>query len=138
MKLIFSEHAPKAIGPYSHAVQSGNLLYCSGQTPIDPATLKIGSDAIEGQTRRAIENLEIVLRAAGLSLSDVIKTNVFLTDMDLFSKMNGVYAEVFGAHRPARSTVAVKGLPHNALVEIECIAEYKTDLTTSILPHLWK
>jgi 2-iminobutanoate/2-iminopropanoate deaminase len=125
MKSIFSEHAPKAIGPYSHAVQTGNLLYCSGQTPIDPVTMKIESDTIEGQTKRALENLRLVLQAADLTLLDVVKTNVFLTDMDLFSKMNAVYAEMFGVHRPARSTVAVKGLPHNALVEIECIAEVR-------------
>jgi 2-iminobutanoate/2-iminopropanoate deaminase len=138
MKSIFSEHAPQAIGPYSQAIKTGNVLYCSGQTPIDPITMKIESTDIESQTRRALENLQIVLGAAGLSFSDVIKTNVFLTDMDLFTKMNRVYAEIFGTHRPARSTVAVKGLPYNALVEIECIAEYKINLTASILPFLWK
>jgi 2-iminobutanoate/2-iminopropanoate deaminase len=128
MKAIFSASAPKAIGPYSHAIQTENLVYCSGQTPLDPNTMKIESTDIEGQTRRALQNLNSVLQAAGLSLSDVVKTNVFLTDMDLFPKMNAVYADVFGGHRPARSTVAVKGLPYNALVEIECIAEIKTQL----------
>jgi 2-iminobutanoate/2-iminopropanoate deaminase len=138
MKSIFSEHAPRAIGPYSQAIRTGNVLYCSGQTPIDPITMKIESTDIESQTRRALDNLRVVLEAAGLSLSDVVKTNVFLSDIDLFAKMNSVYAEIFGTHRPARSTIAVKGLPHNALVEIECIAEHKINLTTSILPHLWK
>lgn len=136
MKSFFSEHAPKAIGPYSQAVLTGNLLYCSGQTPLDPVTMKIESSDIEGQTRRALENLEIILRAAGLSLSDVVKTNVFLADMDLFAKMNAVYSGIFGDHRPARSTVAVKGLPYNALVEIECIAEYK-DQTVNLYGS-WK
>ncbi len=125
MKSIFSEHAPKAIGPYSHAIQTGNLLYCSGQTPIDPVTMKIESMDIEGQTRRVLMNLEIVLVAAGLTLSAVVKTNVFLADMNLFAQMNETYLEIFRDHRPARSTVAVKGLPYNALVEIECIAESK-------------
>lgn len=124
MKTVFSEQAPKAIGPYSHAVRTGNLLYCSGQTPIDPDTMKIEATDIMGQTQRALENLQIVLEAEGLSLSHVVKTNVFLSDMTLFEGMNKEYASMFGAHRPARTTVAVKGLPYNALVEIECIAEF--------------
>ncbi len=125
METIFSSEAPKAIGPYSQAIRTGNLLYCSGQTPIDPSTMKIEAEDIGGQTQRALKNLEIVLKEAGLSLSNVVKTNVFLTDMSLFEKMNKEYAAMFGSHRPARTTVAVKGLPHNALVEIECIAEFK-------------
>lgn len=124
MQTFFSEQAPKAIGPYSQAIRTGNLLYCAGQTPLVPTSMTIEAVDIEGQTRRALKNLEAVLQSAGLSFSNVVKTNVFLTDMDLFSKMNAVYAEVFGTHRPARSTVAVKGLPYNALVEIECIAEF--------------
>ena len=86
--------------------------------------MKIETDAIEEQTKRAIENLKLVLQEAGLELNNVVKTNVFLSDMELFPKMNAVYAECFGNHCPARSTVAVKGLPHNAMVEIECIAEF--------------
>lgn len=124
MKTIFSEQAPKAIGPYSHAIRTGNLLYCSGQTPIDPSTMKIEAADITGQTQRALKNLQTVLEAAGLSLAHVVKTNVFLSDMALFEGMNKEYASLFGAHRPARTTVAVKGLPYNALVEIECIAEF--------------
>lgn len=124
MKTIFSEHAPKAIGPYSHAIRTGNLLYCSGQIPIDPTTMKIETADIGSQTQRAIENLQIVLEAAGLSLSCVVKTNVFLSDMTLFEGMNQAYASMFGDHRPARTTVAAKGLPYHALVEIECIAEF--------------
>ena len=127
MKSFFSEKAPKAIGPYSQAMQTGNLLFCSGQTPLDPVTMQIEAPDIESQTRQALKNLEMVLKAAGLSLADVVKTNVFITDMDNFPLMNAVYAEVFGTHRPARSTVAVKGLPYNAVVEIECVAEFKID-----------
>lgn len=124
MQQIFTALAPKAIGPYSQAIQTGNLLYCSGQTPIDPATMKIEVDNIEEQTKRVINNLELVLQAAGLTINNVVKTTVFLADMALFAQMNAVYTECFGNHRPARSTVAVKGLPYQAMVEIECIAEY--------------
>jgi 2-iminobutanoate/2-iminopropanoate deaminase len=129
MKSFFSAEAPKAIGPYSQAIKTGNLLYCSGQTPVDPVTMKIKSEEIEGQTQRALKNLELVLIAADLSLSDMVKVNVFITDMEHFPKMNAVYAKMLGDHRPARSTVAVKGLPYDALVEIECIAEFKIDVT---------
>jgi 2-iminobutanoate/2-iminopropanoate deaminase len=124
MQQIFAASAPKAIGPYSQAIRTGNLLYCSGQTPLDPATMKIEGATIEEQTKRVIENLKAVLQEAGLDLNAIVKTNVFLSDMELFPKMNAVYAECFGNHRPARSTVAVKGLPYNAMIEIECIAEF--------------
>jgi 2-iminobutanoate/2-iminopropanoate deaminase len=124
MQKIFTASAPKAIGPYSQAIRTGNLLYCSGQTPLDPVTMKVEADTIEQQTSRAIENLRLVLQEAGLELKNVVKTNVFLSDMELFAGMNAVYADCFGDHQPARSTVAVKGLPYNALVEIECIAEF--------------
>lgn len=132
MKSLFSNDAPESIGPYSHAVRTGNLLFCSGQTPIDPASMKIESTDIEWQTFRAIENLKLVLNAAGLKLSDVVKVNVFLTDMGNFARMNTLYQECFGEHRPARSTVAVNGLPLGALVEIECIAEFKDKREESI------
>jgi len=124
MEPIHSPEAPKAIGPYSQAIRTGNLLYCSGQTPVDPVTMKIETADIGSQTQRAVKNLEAVLAAAGLTLSDVVKTNVFLSDMSLFQKMNETYLAMFGNHRPARTTVAVKGLPLDALVEIECIAEF--------------
>ena len=125
MEQLFTTLAPKAIGPYSQAIRTGDLLYCSGQTPLDPATMKIVASTIEEQTKRVINNLELVLQAAGLSLKDVVKTNVFLTDMGMFLQMNTAYAECFGAHSPARSTVAVKGLPYDAMIEIECVAEYQ-------------
>lgn len=124
MQQIFTTWAPKAIGPYSQAIRTGNLLYCSGQTPLDPITMKIEVTTIEEQTMRVIENLKLVLQEAGLELNAVVKTTVFLSDMELFPKMNVIYAEYFGNHRPARSTVAVKGLPLHAMVEIECIAEF--------------
>lgn len=124
MEQITNELQPQAIGPYTQAVRTGNLLYCSGQTPIDPATMKVDGNSVEEQTKRVIENLELVLQAAGLTLNDVIKTNVFITEMGLFNRMNTAYAECFKYHRPARTTVAVKGLPYDAMVEIECIAEF--------------
>ncbi len=115
--------APDAIGPYSHAIQSGNLVFCSGQTPIDPATMKMVGTTIEEQTERVLQNLSIVLKGLGLSLQNVVKTTVFLKDMNDFQGMNGVYAKMFGEHRPARSTIAIRQNPLDALVEIECIAE---------------
>ncbi|TWJ03180.1 endoribonuclease L-PSP [Mucilaginibacter frigoritolerans] len=127
MKPINSHEAPNAIGPYSQAIRTGNLLYCSGQTPLDTVSMKIKTDDIESQTLQVINNLKTVLSEAGLTLSDVVKTNVFLSDMGNFKRMNVVYAECFGTHKPARSTVAVKGLPYNALIEIECIAEINTN-----------
>src|SRR5258706_6504370 len=98
MQIILSNHAPYAIGPYSHAIRTGNLLYCSGQTPIDPVSMRVEATGIEDQTLRVIQNLKAVLEAAGLTLNDVVKTTVFLSDMEYFSKMNGIYAECFGTH----------------------------------------
>lgn len=126
MDYIHATHAPKAIGPYTHAIRSGNLLFCSGQTPLDPETMEIEADNIRDQTKRAIENLELVLQQAGINLNHVVKVNIFLVDMALFSEMNTIYSQYFNQHKPARSTVAVKGLPMNALVEIECIAEFNS------------
>ena len=115
--------APKAIGPYCHATQVGELVFCSGQTPLDPDTMKLSGDSIDAQTERALRNLELVLVELGSSLQAVVKTTVFLTDMDHFTEMNTAYARCFGEHTPARTTVAVKALPKDALVEIECIAQ---------------
>ncbi len=114
--------APKAIGPYSQAVTHGGLIYTAGQIALDPATMQIVSGGITEQTEQVLGNLEAVLRAAGSELSRVLKTTVFLQSMADFSAMNEVYARRFGAHRPARSTVAAAGLPRNVLVEIEVIA----------------
>ena len=117
--------APRALGPYSQAIAIGNQLYCSGQTPVEPLTMQLVQGGIEIQTKRVLENLTLVLNTAGLTLSNVIKVNVFLTDMEMFASMNKVYEERFGGHKPARSTIAVRALPLNALIEIECIAEIK-------------
>ncbi len=114
--------APAAIGPYSHVIQSGAFYFCSGQTPLDPETMQLSGDDIGEQTQRVLENIGIVLQGLGLSFSDVVKTTVFLKTMDDFEGMNAVYASVFGDHKPARSTIAVKQNPLDALVEIECIA----------------
>jgi 2-iminobutanoate/2-iminopropanoate deaminase len=120
---VSSAHAPSAIGPYSHAVWTGNMLYCSGQTPIDPATGRLVEGGISEQTQQTFHNLEAVLVDAGLSMSDVIKVNVYLTSMSNFAGMNAVYQTRFDAPFPARTTVAVAGLPLDALVEIELVAE---------------
>lgn len=117
------EGVPEAIGPYCHAITTGNLVFCSGQTPLDPETMKLVGTNIEEQTERVLQNLTIVLSGLGLSLQNVVKTTVFLKDMDDFQGMNSVYAKAFGVHRPARSTIAIRQNPLDALVEIECIAE---------------
>ena len=116
------EKAPAAIGPYSHAVQAGDFFFCSGQTPLDPTTMQLVGDNIQEQTRRVFENIKIVLDGLGLSLDNVVKTTVFLKTMDDFEGMNGVYAATFGDHKPARTTIAVRQNPLDALVEIECVA----------------
>lgn len=123
MEKIFIEGAPAAIGPYCHAVKTGNLLFCSGQTPIDPERMEITGSTIEDQTRQVLINIRTVLKGRGLSLKNIVKTTVFLKSMDDFKGMNGVYAEMFDGHTPARSAIAVKQNPLDAMVEIECIAE---------------
>jgi len=119
---ISTENAPGAIGPYSQAVRAGNLVFCSGQIPLDPQTGEFVSDDIAGQTRQVLKNLSAVLEAAGTSLNNVVKTTVFLSDMNDFVKMNEIYAEFFGENKPARATVQAARLPRDAKVEIECIA----------------
>lgn len=121
-KLITATDAPAAIGPYSHAVQAGNLLYTSGQIPLDPKTGKKVEGGIEAETRQVLENIKAVLHAAGTDVSKVIKNTVFLTDLNDFAVVNAVYAEVFGDSPPARSCVEVCALPAGSLVEIEAIA----------------
>lgn len=120
---VSSSAAPKAIGPYSHAVWTANLLYCSGQTPIDPLTGKLVEGGITEQTQQAFDNLEAVLKDAGLGMQDVVKVNVYLTSMSNFAGMNAVYQTRFLSPYPARTTVGVAELPLNALVEIELVAE---------------
>ena len=123
MKVISTTKAPAAIGPYSQAIQVGNLVYTSGQIPIDPATGVFGEGGIKEQTRQSLTNIKTILEEAGLTLSNVVKTTVFLADMNDFADMNAVYAEFFTKPYPARSAVAVKTLPKGALVEIEVVAE---------------
>lgn len=110
------------MGPYSQAIRAGHLLFCAGQIPLDPASGQLAGSDVTAQTERVCENLAAVLRAAGLGLADVVKTTVFLTDLNNFTAMNAVYARYFPAPSPARSTVQVSALPRAALVEIEAIA----------------
>ncbi|HRQ24226.1 MAG TPA: RidA family protein [Anaerolineales bacterium] len=121
-KVIHTEKAPKAIGPYSQAVRTDAFVYTAGQIGLDPATMELVPGGVEEQTRQVLTNLSHVLEAAGTDLSHVVKTLVFLQDMNDFPKMNAVYAEFFGENPPARSTVAVAGLPKGGLVEIEAVA----------------
>lgn len=121
-RVLFTEKAPKAIGPYSQAIHTGAMIYTAGQVGLDPASMELVTGGVEEQTRQALTNLTNVLEAAGSSMAQVVKTTVFLKDMNDFAKMNGVYAESFKENPPARTTVAVAGLPKNALVEIECVA----------------
>ena len=123
MKPVHTTSAPAAIGPYSQAVDTGaGLVFVSGQLPIDPATGQFPEGGVAAQTRQSLLNASAILEAAGLGLSNVVKTTVFLADMGDFAAMNAVYSEFFSEPFPARSAVAVKTLPKNALVEIECIA----------------
>lgn len=124
-KVITSGAAPRAIGPYSQAIKAGSLLFLSGQVSLDAKTGDMSGVDITSQTRGAIENLRAVLAAAGVTLADVVKTTVFLKDMEQFAEMNRVYAEYFPSDPPARSTVEVARLPRNAMVEIEAIAALK-------------
>ena len=125
MKTISTTKAPAAIGPYSQAIKVGNLVYTSGQIPIDPATGSFVEGGIKEQTRKSLTNIKAILAEVGLSMSNVVKTTVFLADMGDFAEMNSVYAEFFTEPYPARSAVAVKTLPKNALVEIEVVAVKK-------------
>ena len=122
MKTISTKKAPAAIGPYSQAIRVGNLVYTSGQIPIDPATGAFVEGGIKEQTRQSLTNVKAILEEAGTSLTNVVKTTVFMADMADFADMNSVYAEFFTEPYPARSAVAVKTLPKGALVEIEVIA----------------
>ncbi|MBK6791658.1 MAG: RidA family protein [Anaerolineales bacterium] len=121
-RVIYTDKAPKAIGPYSQAIHIGTLVYTAGQVGLDPATMELVSGGIEEQTRQVLANLTNVLEAAGSNISKVVKTTVFLKDMNDFAKMNSIYAEAFNENPPARTTIAAAGLPKGALVEIECVA----------------
>ena len=120
--MISTQQAPAAIGPYSQAIQVGNRVYTSGQIPIDPSTGSLVEGGVKEQTRQSLLNVKAILEEAGLTMSNVVKTTVFMADMNDFAEMNAVYAEFFTEPYPARSAVAVKTLPKGALVEIEVIA----------------
>ena len=121
-KIINTGSAPAPIGPYSQAVQAGNLLFISGQVAINPATGNIEATDVPGETQQVMQNLQAVLQAAGYDFSHVVKTTIFLSDMSLFANVNEVYGKYFTGNFPARETVAVKGLPKNVNVEISMIA----------------
>ena len=125
MNAISTKKAPAAIGPYSQAIRVGNLIYTSGQIPLDPPTGAFVEGGIKEQTRQALTNIKAILEEAGTSMDNVVKTTVFMANMDDFADMNAVYAEFFTEPYPARSAVAVKTLPKGALIEIEVIAEAK-------------
>jgi 2-iminobutanoate/2-iminopropanoate deaminase len=119
---VATPNAPRAIGPYSQATRAGALLFTAGQVGFDPATGELVDGGITEQTERVLQNIRAILQAAGLDLSSVAKTTVYLVDMADFAEMNTVYARAFGEHRPARSTVAVAALPRGARVEIDAVA----------------
>ncbi len=121
-EIISTNDAPGAIGPYSQAIKAGNMIFCSGQIPIDPATGEFVSNDVSEQTEQVFKNLIAVLKAGGASLGNVVKTTVFLADMGDFAAMNDVYAKYFSDNKPARATVQAARLPRDARVEIECIA----------------
>jgi 2-iminobutanoate/2-iminopropanoate deaminase len=125
MRFLATEDAPKAIGPYSQSVVEGGFLFASGQIPLDPKSGELVSGGIETSTERVLDNLQAVLKSAGLGFHDVVKTTVFLVKGEDFPAMNAIYARRFGDHRPARSTVIVAALPKGAIVEIDMIARVK-------------
>lgn len=123
MKAISTSKAPGAIGPYSQAIRTGNLIFVSGQLPVDPSTGNFAEGGIKELTHQSLSNIKAILEAEGTDMTHVVKTTVFLADMNDFAEMNEVYATFFATPFPARSAVAIKTLPKNARVEIECIAE---------------
>ena len=125
MDYLATNDAPKAIGPYSQAVRSGNLLFLSGQIPLDPATGELVQGDFPSQVRRVFDNLKAVLAAAGATFAHVTRATVYLTDLGNFQTLNGIYAEYFGDHKPSRSTVGVAALPKGANVEIEVVAHFQ-------------
>ncbi|MBN2038754.1 MAG: RidA family protein [Spirochaetes bacterium] len=121
-EIILTDKAPGAVGPYSQAVKKGNLLFCSGQIPLDPETGDLVQGGIKAQTKRAMENLKAVIESAGYGLEDIVKATIYITDMDKFAEVNEVYASFFSSDFPARVTVGVAALPKGAMVEIDAIA----------------
>ncbi len=124
MQIIASKDAPAAVGPYSQAVRTGNLLFCSGQIPLDPSTMQIVGTTAPEQVKQVLSNLRAVLAGAGLGLGNVVKATMFMVDLGEFKAVNELYAAAFGEHKPARSTIQVAALPLGARVEIEVVAEF--------------
>ncbi|RLF65478.1 MAG: deaminase [Thermoplasmata archaeon] len=122
VEIIFTENAPRPVGPYSQAIRAGSFLFIAGQIPIDPKTGKVIGENIKEQGRRALENIRAIVEAAGGRIRDIVKVNVYIRDIKLFGEFNEVYSEFFKEHRPARAVVEVSGLPKDVLVEIEAIA----------------
>ncbi len=122
MKVLHTDNAPAAVGPYSQAIKVGDLIFTSGQLALDPATGELVNDEIEKATRRSLDNVKAILEDAGSSLDKVVKATIFLSDMGNFGAVNGVYGEYFAEHKPARSCVEVAKLPKDALIEIEVVA----------------
>ncbi len=123
MKKVTSGNAPAAIGPYSQAIKvGGGYLFCSGQIGIDPETTEMVGDDVESQTKQVLKNIKAIVKASGSSMKNIVKTTVFLINLDDFAIVNKIYSKAFGNHKPARSTVQVSRLPLDALIEIECIA----------------
>ena len=125
LKTVHTEQAPAAVGPYSQAIDTGSLVFVSGQVGLNPATGKLASEDFGAQARQALANLTAVLEAAGCRIDDVAAVDVFLTDMANFVEFNGYYEKTFGNHRPARAAIAVRALPLSAQVEVKCIAQHR-------------
>lgn len=138
MKAISTTKAPGAIGPYSQAIQAGEFVYTSGQLGLDPTTGAFPAGGVKEQTRQSLMNVKAILEEVGLSMANVVKTTVFLADMGDFAEMNSVYAEFFKEPFPARSAVAVKSLPKNALVEIEAVANLVVDRVHPFMGINWQ
>lgn len=122
IKVIQTPKAPAPVGPYSQALEANGMVFCSGQVALDPNTGQLVGETAAAQAEKAMDNVRAVLEAAGLGLGNIVKTTIFLTNMNFFAEVNTVYERKLGGHKPARSTVAVAGLPKEALVEIECLA----------------
>lgn len=123
MEIVFSTQAPAAVGPFSQAIKSNGMLYLSGQLPLNPETMKFSASNVTGQAEQIFRNISSVIAEAGCEKESIVKTTVFLSDMNNFAEFNAAYSEFFGEHKPARSCVEVARLPLDALVEIELIAE---------------
>ncbi len=125
MKVIHTDNAPAAVGPYVQAIEAGNMVFVSGQIPFVPSTMTKVSEDVQEQTKQSLENVKAVLKAAGCTLNDVVRCGIFLKDMNDFAKVNEVYGQYFSSHKPARSCVEVARLPKDVLIEIEAIAYKK-------------